>query len=202
MRGLYAITPDTHDTDALVARVEAAISGGARFVQYRNKAADESLRLEQARALKSSCAERAALIINDHVDLAAAVDADGVHLGGDDASPAAARRVLGGIKIIGVSCYNRLEHARAAEAQGAQYVAFGSFFPSRVKPSAVHASIALLARARAELTLPIVAIGGITANNAQSLINAGTDAVAVISSLFDAPDIVAAARQFAALFDR
>jgi len=201
MRGLYAVTPDEPDTDRLVAAVCDAISGGARLVQYRNKSAPERLRVEQARALKALCASRsAALIVNDHVELALESDADGVHLGGDDGSCVEARRKLGTAKLIGISCYDRIALAFEAERAGADYVAFGSFFPSRIKPGAVQAPLALLAQAQRELGVPIVAIGGITSVNAASLVQAGADAVAVISALFDAPDVAAAARQFEALF--
>lgn len=202
MRGLYAVTPDATDTPALVAQVHAAVSGGVRMVQYRNKQATPDTRSAQARALKAVCDQfGAALIINDHVDVAAEVDAAGVHLGADDGDVSAARATLGAHKLIGVSCYNQLELARAAQAEGADYVAFGSFFASSVKPGAVHASLTLLARARRDFTLPIVAIGGITVDNATDLINAGADAVAVISALFHTSDVAASARAFSALFD-
>jgi thiamine-phosphate pyrophosphorylase len=201
VRGLYAVTPDEPDTDCLVAAVCDAISGGARLVQYRNKTAPERLRVEQARALKALCASRsAALIVNDYVELALESGADGVHLGGEDGSCVEARRKLGTAKLIGISCYDRIALAREAERAGADYVAFGSFFPSRIKPGAVQAPLALLAQAKRELGVPIVAIGGITSANAASLVQAGADAVAVISALFDAPDVAAAARQFEALF--
>ena len=199
VRGLYAMTPDEPDTDRLVAAVSDAISGGARLVQYRNKTAPERLRVEQARALKALCESlSAALIVNDYVELALESGADGIHLGGEDGSCAEARRKLGTAKLIGISCYDRIALAREAERAGADYVAFGSFFPSRIKPGAVQAPLAILAQARRELGVPIVAIGGITSANAASLVQAGADAVAVISALFDAPDVAAAARRFEA----
>ena len=202
VRGLYAVTPDAAHTAALVKQVLAAIAGGARLVQYRNKTASPELMLEQAHALKALCSEHGALlIINDHVDLAVAVDAHGVHLGADDGSAAVARQAFGPHKLIGVSCYNTLERAIAAQADGADYVAFGSFFPSRVKPGAVHAPVELLVAAKRELDIPIAAIGGITTENAPELIAAGVDALAVISALFGTPDITAAARRFTALFE-
>jgi thiamine-phosphate pyrophosphorylase len=142
----------------------------------------------------------ARLIINDHVELARAVDAHGVHVGAEDAGLQEARAALGPEKIVGVSCYNRLELARDAQAAGADYVAFGSFFPSSVKPHAVRAPVELLLQARRELHVPIVAIGGITLEGAPRLISAGADALAVISALFDAPDISKAALDFSALF--
>jgi thiamine-phosphate pyrophosphorylase len=202
VRGLYAVTPDTEKTEWLVADVTAAISGGARIIQYRNKTAAPGLRLAQARALKSLCRDRdATLIINDHVELALAVDADGIHVGSEDTSYDDARRALGSQKLIGISCYNELALALAAESRGANYVAFGSFFPSRVKPEAVHAPTDLLMDAKRALGVSIVAIGGITLDNAPPLIRAGADALAVISALFSAPDVTAAARSFTALFE-
>jgi thiamine-phosphate pyrophosphorylase len=201
MHGLYAVTPDMPDTDTLVRLVSAAIAGGARFVQYRNKIASRALQLEQARALKGLCdSAGASLIINDCVEVAVEVDAAGVHLGADDSDVGQARAALGAGKLIGVSCYNRLELARAAESGGADYVAFGSFFPSRVKPGAVHAPLELLGEARRDVHVPVVAIGGITIANAPPLVDAGANALAVISALFDAPDVSAAARSFSALY--
>ena len=201
MRGLYAVTPDDPDTGRLVAAVSDALTGGARLVQYRNKTAPEALRLEQARALQALCRSRGAvLIVNDHLELALEVGADGVHLGGEDGSCVAARKRLGASKLIGISCYDRIALAREAEREGADYVAFGSFFPSRVKPGAVRPPLELLTQAERELGVPVVAIGGITSANAGDLIQAGADAVAVISAVFDAPDAAAAARQFGALF--
>ena len=202
MRGLYAVTPDAGETDRLLAIVTAALEGGVRLVQYRNKLASRLLKLEQAHALKAVCsAHNAALIVNDHVDLALAVDADGVHLGREDAALAAAREALGLDKLIGISCYDNLERARSAERAGADYVAFGSFFPSRVKPGAVRAPVELLAQAKRELSVPIVAIGGITRDNAGELVTAGADALAVISALFEAADVASAARAFQSLYE-
>lgn len=201
VRGLYAVTPDEPRTDVLVARVTAAFSGGARILQYRNKTASPELRREQAAALKRACdAHGALLIINDHADLAREVDAAGVHIGAGDGDIAAARKTVGKTKLIGVSCYKRLELARDAQTQGADYVAFGSFFLSTVKPGPVRAPIDLLREAKAALGVPVVAIGGITIDNAPALIDAGADAVAVISALFGAGDVADAARRFTALF--
>jgi thiamine-phosphate pyrophosphorylase len=202
LRGLYAVTPDAADTDALLAQVAEAIAGGARLIQYRNKTAPPELRLAQAQRLKPLCAEHGAtFIVNDHVDLALEVNADGVHIGAEDGSLARARQMLGAQKVIGISCYSKLELARAAVEQGADYVAFGSFFPSQVKPGAVRASIALLADARREIGVPIAAIGGITAQNAPQLVNAGADMLAVITAVFGAADVRASAREFSALFE-
>lgn len=201
MAGLYAITPDTSDTRALIAGAEAALAGGARALQYRNKCADAGLRLAQARALVAVCRRHAApLIINDYLDLALAVEADGLHLGGDDGDLARARERLGAGRILGASCYDRLESALEAQRAGATYVAFGSFFPSGVKPGAVRATLPLLQAAKRELSVPVLAIGGITLENAPSLIAAGADGVAVITALFGAPDVKAAAQAFSALF--
>ena len=199
--GLYALTPDLADTSELIERAAAAIDGGASAIQYRNKAAPPLLRREQALALRELCtSRRATFIVNDDVGLAYATDADGVHLGRDDAKIAAARTRLGKTAIIGASCYDSLERAQAAVAAGADYIAFGSFFPSAVKPDAVRAKAALLTAAKARWNVAVVAIGGINAANARPLIDAGADALAVISAVFDAHDIAAAARSIAALY--
>jgi len=200
IKGLYAITPDAADTVELLRKVRLALLGGARVLQYRNKAADAALRLEQARALRELTHQfSVSLIVNDDAMLAQQVDADGVHLGGEDGSVAAARAVLGSAKLIGVSCYNHMALAHEAARQGADYVAFGSFFASLVKPGAVAASLDLLRQARREIALPQVAIGGITVHNGVQLLEAGADALAVISAVFGAADIRDAARQFANL---
>ena len=200
--GLYAITPDLADTDDLLYRVRAALAGGARVLQYRNKTADPQLRLTQARALQSLCVARGVpLIINDHLDVALAVDAAGLHLGGNDGDIAAARARLGTGKLLGVSCYDRLELAEAALAAGADHIAFGSFFVSSIKPDAVRPPPDLVTRAKKRFAVPVVGIGGITPANAPQLISAGIDAVAVISAVFAAPDIEAAAREFQSLFE-
>jgi len=201
VRGLYAITPEVADTGLLVRQVSAALDGGARLVQYRNKNGSAALRVEQARALKAVCSARGApLIVNDHLDVALEIDADGVHLGREDGAASAARQALGPHKLVGISCYGSIERARAAQREGADHVAFGSFFASRVKPGAVRAPIALLEQAKAELEVPIVAIGGITSENGGALVDAGADALAVISAIFDAPDIAASAARFGPLF--
>jgi thiamine-phosphate pyrophosphorylase len=203
IKGLYAITPDEADTAELLRKVRSSLSGGARTVQYRNKVAGAALRLEQALALRELTREfDALLIVNDDVALAQQAEADGVHLGGEDGSVAEARALLGGGKLIGVSCYNRLALAREAAQRGADYVAFGSFFASTVKPQAVAATTELLRQARRELALPIVAIGGITAQNGAQLLEAGANALAVISAVFSAPDVEGAAREFSNLFEQ
>jgi thiamine-phosphate pyrophosphorylase len=195
--GLYAITPDEPDTAELLRKVRLALLGGARVLQYRNKAANAASRLQQAKALRELTHEFSVpLIINDDAMLAQKADADGVHLGYEDGSVAAARAVLGSAKLIGVSCYNRVALAHAAVRQGADYVAFGSFFASAVKPDAVVAPLELLRQARREIKVPLVAIGGITVQNGAQLLEAGADALAVISAVFGATDIQNAARQF------
>ena len=200
--GFYAVTPDVADTAGLVYRVTAALDGGAAVVQYRNKAADDALRLRQAEALAPLCAARGTLfIVNDDASIAAAVDADGVHLGKDDADVAAARACVGPERLIGVSCYADLARAHAAIRAGADYVAFGSFFASTTKPGACRAERALLVHGRA-LGVPVVAIGGITSANAPALIDAGASAVAVIADVFAHDDAAAIARAAAAIAAR
>ena len=200
-RGLYAITPDDDDTARLLVRVEAVLQAGATWLQYRNKAADRDLRARQARALLPLCRRHgAALIINDDWRLAAAIGADGVHLGQKDGELALARDALGAGAIVGASCYDSLDLARAACAAGASYVAFGAFFPSPTKPQARLASIRLLGDSAA-LEVPRVAIGGITPDNAHALVAAGADLLAVISGVFDAPDPAAATRAYLGCFD-
>ena len=201
IKGLYAITPDELNTATLLHKVRLALQGGAQVLQYRNKSADPALKFQQALALRQLTREfETTFIVNDDAQLATQVDADGVHLGGEDGSVAAARALLGGTKIIGVSCYNRLSLAREAVQQGADYVAFGAFFPSSIKPDAVKAELALLQTARKELGIPVVAIGGITQQNGVSLIEAGASALAVISALWNAADIKTGAQEFSTLF--
>ncbi len=200
LRGLYAITPDCNDTADLLHRVRRALAGGVQVLQYRNKLANTTLQHEQALALRGLTREFGAVfIVNDDAQLAAKVDADGVHLGADDGELAAARALLGAEKLIGVSCYNRAELARQAVAAGADYVAFGAFFSSRVKPEAVRAEPELL---RQDYGVPVVAIGGITLENGGALIEAGADALAVISAVFAASDVQQAAQDFSKLFSK
>jgi thiamine-phosphate pyrophosphorylase len=199
--GLYAVTPELNDSVALLAKVDAALRGGAHVVQYRSKSVRDSLRRSQARELAHLCLKHNALfVVNDSIDLARDVDADGVHLGKDDGNVSAARAELGAGKLIGVSCYNDMARARNAARQGADYVAFGSFFPSSTKPLALRADPELLRIAVAEIGLPVVAIGGINEDNAASLISAGASAIAVLSALFDAADVEGQARRLARLF--
>lgn len=199
LRGLYAIT-DGPRAD-LIEACDAALDGGARVLQYRDKSGDAARRLREAQALQALCARHGVpLIVNDDVELAAAVGAAGVHLGEDDAAVDAARARLGAQAIVGASCYDSIERARRLAAAGADYLAFGAFFASPTKPLARRASADLL-RAAKPLGRPLVAIGGITPDNAAPLIDAGADCVAVISALFGAADVRAAARRFAALFE-
>jgi thiamine-phosphate pyrophosphorylase len=185
----------------LLAMVESALKGGVAAVQYREKSGDVALRHEQASELLALCqAYGAPLIVNDDLRLADLIGADGVHLGKADGGPREARLILGPEKIIGASCYQSLEAAQSAQANGANYVAFGSFYASPTKPQAARASLDLLRQAAGVVRVPIVAIGGITGDNAKALIDAGADGVAVISALFDAPDIEAAARHLNQLF--
>jgi thiamine-phosphate pyrophosphorylase len=202
LRGLYVITDQAlAGGRALPPLVEDALAGGARVVQYRDKTNDHARRHAEAAALAALCRDAAALlIVNDDVELALAVHADGVHLGRDDAAIAAARARLGPDRVIGVSCYDRFELALAAQEAGADYVAFGSFHPSPTKPTAVRADLSLLARGRRELALPLVAIGGITPENGRALVAAGADMLAVINAVFGAADVRAAAAVFAPLF--
>ena len=200
--GVYAITPETADTGRLLAQVEAALAGGVAAVQYRDKSGDIARRHEQASELVALCRRfNVPLIVNDDLRLADLADADGVHLGRDDGSLREARIILGKGKFIGASCYQSLDLARAAQAAGADYVAFGSFFASPTKPAAGRADEALLHAATQALAIPIVAIGGITPTNAPALLDAGADSLAVLSALFDAPDIRAAAHDLNQLFE-
>jgi len=197
LAGLYAITPDEPGTDILVRKVGQALRGGASAVQYRNKSAGPELRLGQGRALAALCrAAGAAFIVNDDLELALELDADGAHLGADDGDLVEARRRLGQAKLLGASCYNRMELAEAAALAGVDYLAFGSVFSSATKPGAVRAPLAIFAEARRRFALPLVAIGGITLQNAPQVFAAGADAVAVISALFDAGDIAERAAGF------
>ncbi|RKZ37873.1 MAG: thiamine phosphate synthase [Gammaproteobacteria bacterium] len=202
-RGLYAVTDSSLLTDRdLAGAVANAIDGGARAVQYRDKSTDHRKRRQEVSALLALCREAGVpLIINDDVDLAKAIGADGVHVGLQDTGVAAAREALGAGAIIGASCNDSLERAQAAADAGASYVAFGRFFPSKTKPKATSAPLGLLHRARTRLRLPIVAIGGITPENGALLLNAGADLLAVVQGVFAAHDVARAARRFHDLFD-
>jgi thiamine-phosphate pyrophosphorylase len=198
--GLYAITHTEGRTSAqILAQVELALQGGATVLQYRDKAPADAEAL--ARQLLALCHRyRVPLIINDHVELAQTIGADGVHLGRDDGDWRKARAVLGERAIIGVSCYNDVQRALAAQQVGVDYVAFGRFYPSDSKPLAAPAELDSLRRAKQCIQIPLVAIGGILPGNGAALLDAGADLLAVIGGLFQAPDIAAAARAYRTLF--
>lgn len=200
LRGLYAITADSADSAALLDKVRFALEGGARLLQYRNKRAGPAQRLAEAKELARLARARGVpFIVNDDVELALAVGADGCHLGAEDGDLVAARARLGG-KLLGASCHASLELARVAVRAGADYVAFGSVFASPTKPQAVRAPLSIFAEARA-LGVPLAAIGGITLERAPEVLRAGADMLAVISDLFEARDIAACARAYAKLFE-
>lgn len=204
LHGFYAIT----DTDiatrrdrSLLAMVDAALRGGARIIQYRDKTSSPSQRHTTALQLRERCEQDHALfIINDDVALALACDAHGVHIGQTDATLITARDQLGPNKLIGVSCHSDIALAVQAQQQGADYIALGRFFPSHTKPHAPPAELATLVAVRQQVQIPIVAIGGITPHNAPPLITAGADMIAAIAGVFDADDIEKAARGYASLF--
>ena len=205
LKGLYAITDSTlmPDDATLLESVEQAIDGGAGIIQYRDKSADSAKRLRQAIALNKLCRDNDTLfIVNDDTELALASMAHGVHLGQKDGNLLAARQRLGNNAIIGVTCHDQLQLAKTAEALGANYVALGAFVPSKTKPNATFAPLSLIAQVRLEVSCPIVAIGGITVDNAHQIINAGADMVAVIHALFSAPSIRQQALNFSELFNR
>ncbi|MCB1760961.1 MAG: thiamine phosphate synthase [Gammaproteobacteria bacterium] len=196
LHGLYAITGDSTG-EALRKQVTEALEGGIALLQYRDKSRDSSVRKEEAQALLALCRSSGVpLIINDDIELAAAVGADGVHLGRDDGSIETARRLLGPKAIIGSSCYNDFELAVDAQRRGADYVAFGRFFPSTTKPQAIQADEQLLRRGKQELGVPMVAIGGITPENGAALVAAGAAMLAVVDALFGQPDITRACASF------
>ncbi|MCB5362651.1 thiamine phosphate synthase [Pusillimonas sp. CC-YST705] len=207
-RGLYGITPDWDDTDRLLQAVQAAIRGGMVALQWRPKGATHAARMSQGHQLAQLCKDAGIpFIVNDSMNTALTLKADGVHLGRDDGDPRAARALLGHEKIIGCSCYDQPELARKALAAGADYVAFGAIYPSTVKPDAARAKLDQLTQAkRLTQSWPgvarpaVIAIGGINAANAAAVVEAGADGVALISALFDAPDIEAAARACQAHF--
>lgn len=201
-KGLYAITPDWQDTARLVAVTDAILRGGCRVLQYRNKTASPCHRDEQAAALRGLTRRHGALlIINDDVELGLACEADGVHLGGDDGDLATARQRLGPDRVLGASCYQDLDLARAAVQAGVDYVAFGSFYASPTKPLARRADPALVGAAKRQSGLPVCCIGGIDLGNAAPLIASGADLLAVISAVYNSPDPERASRAFCQLFE-
>jgi thiamine-phosphate pyrophosphorylase len=199
--GLYAITPDTADTDLLIKKVEAALQGGISMLQYRNKTANHKLQTQQARAILPLCRRyNVPLIINDSVKICLTLDADGVHLGADDGNLEEVRARLGDNKILGASCYSRFELALQAQSAGANYVAFGACFPSSTKQQASAASLTLFGQSPAQLIVPRVAIGGITLQNALHVLKAGASAIAVINAIFNADDVKSICTEFSTLF--
>lgn len=201
LRGLYAITPDCADTEQLFAQVQAALAGGCRVMQYRDKLADAATRHFRARQIQQYCqASGATFIVNDDLVLALDIHADGVHLGGDDGDLAYARPALGPGRILGASCYNDLAQAERAAAAGADYVAFGAVFTSATKPDAKVAPLELFQAWHLKSLIPVCAIGGISLENAPEVIAAGADMVAVITDLFASPNITARAADFQRLF--
>ena len=203
MQGLYLVTPNWDDTANLIDYTRAALDAGACMVQYRHKEANAELALEQGAALLDLCRHyQRPLIINDHLDLCLTLGADGAHVGGQDVSVAEARRMLGPDKIVGASCYGDLALAQAAQRDGATYAAFGGFYPSTVKRYTFVTAPALITEAKASLSIPVVVIGGMTPANAAPLVALGADMVAAITSVYQAPDPVAAVRAFDALFAR
>ena len=202
LKGIYAITDAKLMGQDLVSKTEQAILGGIKILQYRNKTASLKQQEREALELASLCRKNnVVFIINDNVELAIKVNADGVHLGQQDTHLQQARKLLGDNKIIGVTCNNKIELAKTAQQQGANYVAFGRFFNSLTKPSAPAAELSLLSEARKFITIPIVAIGGITQESALSLMNEGVDMLAVIHGIFGQEDILKATRQFVGIID-
>ena len=207
MHGLYLVTPNWDDTGRLLAQTERALAAaqgarpGVALLQYRHKEAGPALRLEQAGALLELCRRYGVpFIVNDHVDLCEQTGADGVHLGGTDAEVAQVRARLGPERLIGASCYGDLPRALAAQAAGASYVAFGGFYPSRVKQYAVTTKLEILDQARAVIRVPTVVIGGMTPENAAPLAARGAAMVAAISSVYQAADVEAAVAAFLRLY--
>ncbi|MDL2283696.1 thiamine phosphate synthase [Oxalobacter sp. OttesenSCG-928-P03] len=202
LRGLYIVTPDWDDTDRLLDITEKALKGGAALVQYRHKTAGPEQRREQAGALQALCRRYGVpFIINDYVDLCLELDADGIHVGGTDESVAAVRSRVGPDKIVGASCYGEMDLVRKATKEGASYVAFGGFYPSRIKQYEVTTPVSIVGDAKKELPdMPSCAIGGITLENAVPLVAQGVDMISVISSVYMVDDPEAAARAFADMY--
>jgi thiamine-phosphate pyrophosphorylase len=201
IKGLYAITPDMADLNTLIQKTQWAIEGGAFMVQYRSKILNRDVKMQQCAAILRLCREyEIPCIVNDDVDMCRALDADGVHLGEKDDNIAEVRRILGEDAIIGSSCYDQLSRANEAQKEGASYVAFGAIYPTSTKPNAPRASLALLREAKSQIQIPVVAIGGITMNNAHEVIETGVDAIAVINSLFEASSIKETAETLSKMF--
>ena len=201
MKGLYLVTPDWDDTDQLLRVTESALQVGVGLLQYRHKTATDDLRLIQATALQALCRQyKVPFIINDYLSLCEELDADGVHVGGTDATVAAVRSVIGPTIILGASCYGDLQRAQEAATAGASYVAFGGFYPSKVKKYEVSTPVDIVSRAKASIALPVCVIGGMTPENAVPLVDEGADMVAAISSVYSAEQPHEAALAFTRLF--
>ena len=201
IKGLYVITPDMADLNTLIHKTKLAIEGGAFMVQYRSKIQDHDVKMQQCAAILRLCREYGVpCIVNDDVAMCLNLEADGVHLGEKDDNIAEIRLILGEDAIIGSSCYDQLDRAKQAQKEGATYVAFGAMFPTSTKPTAPRASLELLSEAKREIHIPIVAIGGITVNNAHDVIETGVDAIAVITSLYEAKSIKETAETFLKMF--
>ena len=201
IKGLYAITPDMADLNSLLQKTQLAIEGGAFMVQYRSKIQDRDVKMQQCAAILRLCREyKIPCIVNDDVDMCRVLEADGVHLGEKDDNIAEVRRILGEDAIIGSSCYDQLNRAKQAQKEGASYVAFGAMFETSTKPNAPRATLELLREAKSQIQIPIVAIGGITVNNAHDVIKTGIDAIAVITSLYEAKTIKETAETFVKMF--
>lgn len=201
LHGLYLVTPDWDDTRKLLEITELALKGGVSLLQYRHKTADAALRQEQAECLQALCRSyQVPFIINDHIDLCLSINADGMHVGGTDKSVAEVRAIIGPDKILGSSCYGDLALAHAAQAAGASYVAFGGFYPSKVKKYPVTTAPTIVSDWKAQGKVPSCVIGGMTRENSAPLVANGADMVAAISSVYLAGDPQAAARAFVNLF--
>ena len=201
IKGLYAITPDSADLNTLIQKTQLAIEGGAFMVQYRSKIHDRDVKMQQCAAILRLCREYdVPCIVNDDVEICRVLKADGVHLGEKDDNIAEVRHILGEDAIIGSSCYDQLNRAKQAQKEGASYVAFGAVFPTPTKPNAPRATLELLRKAKSEIQIPIVAIGGITMNNAHDVIETGIDAIAVITNLYESNSIKETAETLSQMF--
>ena len=201
IKGLYAITPDSADLNTLIQKTQLAIEGGAFMVQYRSKIHDRDVKMQQCAAILRLCREYdVPCIVNDDVEICRVLKADGVHLGEKDDNIAEVRHILGEDAIIGSSCYDQLNRAKQAQKEGASYVAFGAVFPTPTKPNAPRATLELLKKAKSEIQIPIVAIGGITMNNAHDVIETGIDAIAVITNLYESNSIKETAETLSQMF--
>jgi thiamine-phosphate pyrophosphorylase len=201
IKGLYAITPDMADSNSLLQKTQLAIEGGAFMVQYRSKIQDRDVKMQQCAAILRLCREyKIPCIVNDDVDMCRVLEADGVHLGEKDDNIVEVRSILGEDAIIGSSCYDQLNRAKLAQKEGASYVAFGAMFETSTKPNAPRATLELLREAKSQIQIPIVAIGGITMNNAHDVIETGIDAIAVINSLYESNSIKETAETLSSMF--